>query len=184
MSLPLSFRVTPVRLVASVVAAAVASGAALAAWATDEAPPAPALHAGHHHAPGLPGLGLPRGPMLDHLLDQVDASSTQRTQVHHLIDTAMAARAGDRAADRADHEQLMTLFAQPTLDPSALEAVRQRMAARHDAATRAGLQVLVDVGGVLRPEQRARLVELAGQARERHAPGGPGAPDDAPPPGR
>src|SRR3954471_17610112 len=93
------------RLFGLALGCALASCAALAAWAaTAEAPAGPAVPL--VAAPML----LPHGPMLDHLLDDVKASPTQRAQVHQLLDAAEADLRAARAGARGDHEQLVQLF--------------------------------------------------------------------------
>jgi len=184
--MPIRFpvRVTPTRLVATIAAAAIAGGVALAAFASDDAPAAPPPPPGHHHPPMMMGgLMLPRGPMLDHLLDQVDASAQQRSQVHRISDSMAAGMEAGRAAAHADHEQLLSLFAQPVVDAAAVEAVRQRMLARHDADSRLAMQAMLQLSQVLTPEQRTRLQALEREARAHHRPpmdGGPGAAPTAP----
>ena len=54
----------------------------------------------------------------------------------------------------------MTLFAQPTVDAAALEALRQKQMAMHDAASKRMMQAMLDVAQVLTPEQRKKADEL------------------------
>jgi Spy/CpxP family protein refolding chaperone len=125
-----------------------AGGIALAAWAaSDEA-------GGRRPPPPPPGLALPRGPMLDHLLDEAQASPTQRAQVRQIFEAADADLTAGRPAERADREQMMQLFSQPVVDASQVEAVRQRVAVRRDAESRRVLQAMVDASQVLSVDQR------------------------------
>ena len=92
---------------------------------------------------------MPRGPLLDRLLDQVQASPTQRAQAHQIFDAADADLRQGRAAERADRSQMAQLFAQPTVDAAAVEAVRGRLEQRHDLESRRATQALIDVSLVL-----------------------------------
>jgi Spy/CpxP family protein refolding chaperone len=158
----------PTRLFGAALGCALASCVALAAWASsEEAPP-------RHLPPPTMMMGgpmlLPHGPMLDHVLDDVKASPTQRAQVHQIVDAADADVRASREAARADHERMMQLFAQPVVDAAAVEAVRERMEQRHDAESRRMAQAMIDVSQVLGPEQRAQIAAHLDQAA-RHVTG-------------
>jgi Spy/CpxP family protein refolding chaperone len=131
------------RLFVLALGVALASGVALAAWSAtaDLAPP-------------RAGAMLPRGPLLDGLLDQAQASPTQRDQAHQIFDAADADLHESRVAERADHEQMARLFAQPLVDAAAVEAVRSRLSQRHDLESRRATQALIDVSLVLNASQR------------------------------
>ena len=63
----------------------------------------------------------------------------------------------------------MQLFSQPVVDPSQVEAVRQRMAVRRDADSRRMLQAMVDVSRVLSVDQRKVVLRaMAGGPRPWH----------------
>ena len=144
----------PVRAFLLALVVALASGVALAAWSANvvfEPAPAPML---------------PRGTQLDGLLDQAQASPTQRAQAHQIFDAADADLGQGRGAERADRAQLAQLFAQPTVDAAAIEAVRSRIQQRHDMQSRRATQALIDVGLVLTPQQRQVVAsQLAGGPR-------------------
>lgn len=144
----------PVRAFLLALAVTLASGVALAAWsANDVFEPAP-------------GPMLPRGSQLDRLLDEAHASPTQRAQAHQIFDAADIDLAQGRGAERADRAQLAQLFAQPTVDAAAIEAVRSRVQQRHDTQSRRATQALIDVGLVLTPQQRQVVAsQLAGGPR-------------------
>ncbi len=172
------------RAVTAIVGVALAGGVALAAWAVTDHPPRPG---GFPPPPGLAGPGgamlpggplLPRGPLLDHLLDQIDASAVQRSQLHQLLDAADADLKAGFQAGHDDRERMAQLFAAPVVDEAAIEALRQRDVARHDAASKRMVQALVEVSHVLTVEQRVQLQALMHQARAgHHAP-----PDELVPP--
>lgn len=127
-----------------------------------EAAPGPG---GHHGGPmmGAPMMG---GMMGERVLDAVNATPEQRTQVKQIMDAARSDLQGQREAGRALHEQMRQLFAQPTVDARAAETLRQQALAQHDTASKRMMQAMLEVSRVLTPEQRAKLAELAAR---RHA---------------
>jgi protein CpxP len=135
----------PVRGFLLAMGVALASGVGLAAWsATGDLSPEP-------------DVMVPRGPLLDRLLDQAQASPAQRAQSHQIFDAADAELRRQRGAGRADRARMAQLFAQPTIDAAAVEAVRGRIERRHDLESRRATQTLIDVGVVLTPRQRQAI---------------------------
>ena len=135
----------PARAFVVALAVALVSGVALAAWsasASAEMNPAPLL---------------PQGPMLDRLLDDAQASPTQRATAHQIFDAAQAQITRDHAAERADRQEMARLFAQPAVDAAAVESVRLRIEARHDAQSRLATRALIDIGLVLNVGQRQTI---------------------------
>ena len=57
----------------------------------------------------------------------------------------------------------MQLFAQPTVDAAAAEALRQQMLQQHDQASRRMMQSMLDVSRVLTPEQRKQMADHMAQ---------------------
>ena len=167
----LSRSARPTRLFGLALGAALAGGVAFAAWAATGDVPAPRL------PPPMMGMMLPRGPMLDRVLDGANVSPAQRAQVHQIFDAAEADLKQARPAERADHEQMQQLFAAPVVDANAVEAVRARIEARHDAQSRRVTQAMVDASVVLSAEQRQAIAtQMAARA---HAFGGPRAASSA-----
>jgi periplasmic protein CpxP/Spy len=162
----LSFR-TPARLVASALLVAVLGSVTLSAWAM------PGGHGGHGgmHGGG-PGMGMMMGGRgLERMLDSVNATAEQRTQVKAIADRAMTDLKAQRDAGQTARQQMMALFAQPVVDANAVEALRAQQMQRHDQASRRITQAMVEVSRVLTPEQRKQLAEKMGQRRdmmERH----------------
>jgi len=99
------------------------------------------------------------GRMADHMLDGLNASDAQRTQIKQIAHAAAADLKVQRDAGRALHEKGLQLFAAPTVDVAAVEALRQQMLAQHDQASKRMMQAMIDVAKVLTPEQRAKLAE-------------------------
>ena len=125
---------------------------------------------GGHGGMGMhEGMGAPRH--MQRMLDLVKATPEQRAQIKQLTDAARTASAGQHEAARALHEQGKALFAQPTVDARAAEALRQQMLAQHDQASKRRMQLMLDISQVLTPEQRQSLSETMGKRRammERH----------------
>ncbi len=168
--------------------------AAIAALAAGLALPAAAMPGGHEHgqrhgqghgqghgagAFGLPMLAGPGG--IDKMLDSVNASAEQRTQIQQIAAAAATDMKAQHEAGRALRAQVQQLFTQPTLDARAAEALRQQMLAQQDQASKRMMQTVLDVSRVLTLEQRQQLAERASQRTammERHR-AERGAPDKA-----
>jgi Spy/CpxP family protein refolding chaperone len=151
------------RLASAVLLVAVLGTAALSVWAR------PGGHEGGMH--GGPGIGMLAGRGLDRMLDSVNASAEQRSQIKSIAEAAKADMQAQREAGKGMREQMMTLFTQPTVDANAVETLRAQMLQQHDQASRRITQAMLDVSRVLTPEQRQQLAERAAQRRsmmERH----------------
>ena len=59
----------------------------------------------------------------------------------------------------------MTLLAQPTVDADAVEALRQKQLAMHDAAGKRMTTAMLEISRVLTPEQRKQIAEYMSHAR-------------------
>lgn len=144
---------------------AVSATVALSAWA--------GRGPGGHHGHGMGGPGLFMGSpehmnrRIDHLLDGVNATDAQRTQIKQIVAAAAQDLKGQREAGRSLREQSLQLFTAPTVDAAAAESLRQQMLAQHDQASRRMLQAMLEVSAVLTPEQRAQLGEKMKQRIEK-----------------
>ncbi len=160
----------PLRLLLATLAVAAAATLSQAAWAM------PGGHDGHGGPGMMRGEGMGPGMMgggrhMERMLDAVKATPEQRAQIKQLTDAARTDMQAQREAGRKLHEQSRELWAQPTVDARAAEALRQQMLAQHDAASKRGLQLMLDVSRVLTPEQRKQLSDRMQQRRtmmERH----------------
>jgi protein CpxP len=134
-------------------------------------------HAQGHHGPGhdgpdAPGMMMFGGPpehvgrSVDRMLDGLNATDAQRTQIKQIAMAAAADLKAQRDAGRTLHEKGMQIFTAPTVDTGAAEALRQQMSAQHELAGKRMLQAMLDVAKVLTPEQRARIGE---RMKERQA---------------
>ena len=158
------------RAVLAGVALALASTVALTAWAHDRGGQGFGMHGGPG-APGGPmggGLGmLGGGRGLERMLDGVNATDQQRTQVRQIADAAAADLRAQADARRALHERALQVFTAPTVDANAAEQVRQQMLALHDQASKRISSAMLEVSRVLTPEQRAQIAERMKQRGER-----------------
>ena len=116
----------------------------------------------HHRGMGGPGVmfgGSPErmGRMIDHVLDGLNASDAQRTQIKQIVAQAGADLKAQGAAGRGLRERGMQIFTAPTVDAAAAEQVRQQMLQQHDQMSRRMTQAMVAVASVLTPEQRAKI---------------------------
>ena len=144
-----------------------------AAWAHGSA------HGDRHgsHAriggPGGFGPGLFAGPAeriertVDRLLDGIEATDAQRTQIKQIATAAATDLKAQREAGRGLQQRSVQLFSAPVVDANAAEQLRQQMLAQHDQASRRTLQAMLDVSRVLSPEQRATLAQRMAERRSR-----------------
>ncbi|MBK1712899.1 Spy/CpxP family protein refolding chaperone [Rubrivivax gelatinosus] len=160
----------------TLVAAVFVAGAAAASAAPAGAPPA-----GPACAAGMPAGGPMGGPsmgplggmplfgnphMLQRLLDDVDATTAQRKQIREIVGSAFDDMGKQRADQRRLSEQMAELFAQPSVDAKAVEALRQQMLAQHDKASQRMTQAMLDASHVLNAEQRKEIAERLAERRE------------------
>lgn len=122
---------------------------------------------GHHGDAGMfMGPGMMGGRGLDRMLDGVNATDAQRSQIKQIMQAAHTDLQAQHDAGKSLHEQAMSLFTQPTVDANAAEALRQQMLARHDQASKRMLQAMLDVSRVLTPEQRQQIAQKMQQRHE------------------
>ena len=136
---------------------AVAATFALSAWA---------MPGGHGHR-GMDGPGMMMGGRgAERMLDGVNATDAQRTQIRQIFKAAADDMRGQREQRRALHERGLQIFSAPTVDASAAESLRQQMLQLHDQASKRRMQAMVDASQVLTPEQRVKLAERMKQRGE------------------
>ncbi|MBL8339922.1 MAG: Spy/CpxP family protein refolding chaperone [Rubrivivax sp.] len=111
------------------------------------------------------GMGMMHGRGGERMLDGVGATAEQKTQVRQIMDTARNELKPLREAGQALRRQLGSLFAQPTVDARAVEALRQQMQANHEQASKRMTQAMLDASRVLTPEQRKQMAERMEQRR-------------------
>lgn len=147
-----------IRWMLSGMVVAVAATFALSAWAM------PGGH-GHH---GMDGAGMMMGGRgAERMLDGINATEAQRTQIRQIFKTAADDMKAQRDQRRALHERGLQIFAAPTVDAAAAESLRQQMLQLHDQASKRRMQAMVDASQVLTPEQRVKLAERMKQRGEK-----------------
>ena len=123
-----------------------------------------------HGGPGGPMGGGPEGPMfggmLKRMLERVNATPEQRAQIDQIMKSAATELRAQRESGRELREQAMTLFSQPTVDAGAVEALRQKQLAMHDAASKRMMNAMIEISRVLTPDQRKQMAEYMAQRRE------------------
>jgi periplasmic protein CpxP/Spy len=112
------------------------------------------------------GAGPLMGRMLPSMLDRVGATPEQRSQIQKIMDANSAERGAQIEATRALQDQAMALFSQPTVDANAVEALRQKQMALHDAASKRMTTAMIEISRVLTLEQRKQMADDARQRRE------------------
>lgn len=154
-SIPISTRRShALRLTLGATVVAVAATFAQAGWAQP-------MHGGPMggHGMGMMHGGAMDGRRVDHMLDGLNATDAQRTQVKQIAAAAAADMKAQREAGRALRDKAAQIFGAPTVDAAAAESVRQQMQAQHDQGSRRMLQAMLDISKVLTPEQRAKLAD-------------------------
>lgn len=120
----------------------------------------PGGHGGHGGSGGM------FGGMTTRMLDRVNATPEQRTQIEKIVQANASEMRAQREAGRELREQAMALFAQPTVDANAVETLRQKQLAMHDAASKRMTTAMLEISRVLTPEQRKQMSEQMGQRRD------------------
>lgn len=127
-------------------------------------------HGGHHMMGGggfMGGSPERVDRMVERMLEGIDATEQQRTQIRQIAQAAAKDLQGQREAGRKLHEQMRTLFTQPTVDAAAVESLRQQSVAHMDAVSRRTTQAMVDAARVLTPEQRAQIGQRMAERQRR-----------------
>lgn len=143
--------------------------AAVLAMGTVAVQAMPGGHGGHGRHGGPAAMAGGFGGFGGHMLDVVNATDAQRSQIKAIYKAARDDLAGQREAGAKLHQQLAALYAAPNIDAAAIESLRQQMGAQHEAASKRMSQASIEAARVLTPEQRAKLAELAKKRQARMA---------------
>ena len=122
--------------------------------------------------PGMGGPGMAGGMMgghVEHMLDLVDATDAQRTQIKTIMDAARNELKPAQDSLRSLHEQGMTLFAATNVDAAAIEALRVKGSALHEQVSKRMSQASIEAARVLTPDQRAKIAEIMKKRQDRMA---------------
>lgn len=164
------------RLAAPVAAVALLSALASVAMAQPAAPAdgAGPRHAGMHRmgpsmGPGMgamPGMAGSPGLLAEHELDAIGASAEQKARVRDILRAAHDDLRKQHDGGRDLHQQMQQLLSAPQIDAAAAEALRQKISAQRDGASKRMLQAALDASAVLTPEQRQKLAERRKQRQD------------------
>lgn len=125
------------------------------------------MHGGPMHGGGMHGgPGMMQGGGMWQARERVNVTPEQRAQIQKILQTSRDEMLARHEAGRALREQSMALFAQPTVDANALEALRQQRLAMHDAATKRRDATMLEISRVLTPEQRKQVGAYMTQRQE------------------
>jgi Spy/CpxP family protein refolding chaperone len=140
-----------------------AGGVALGAGSSGAAPAA--------DASGPDGMGGPGGPArrLGRILDKVNATPAQRSQIQAIWQGLRPQLKTARQQHEAIRQQIVTALSAQTIDPSAVEKLRQQGMTWADKTSSLFTQGMVQTAQVLTPDQR----KLAAQEFEQHHAHGP-----------
>jgi Spy/CpxP family protein refolding chaperone len=126
----------------------------------------------HGHGPG--GFF---GARMEAILEDVDATDEQRAQVRAIVDRLREEGKALRSDRGAEHEQLVAKWEAGTLDRAQIVAHMDARAEQMKAFGHEVADAMVEVQGILTPEQRAEVAKKMRshtERRERRGPrGGP-----------
>ena len=145
------------------------AGAGVFSMAAQAAGPGPGPGYGPGHGPGMmmdggPGMGMQGGGRyMERMLDQVNATAEQRTQIRTIMQAARDDVRKIHEGAAALREQSRQLWSQPNIDANAAEALRKQQLAVHDQVSQRMLRARLDASTVLTPEQRKLMAERMAQ---------------------
>ena len=94
---------------------------------------------------------------IDDMLEEVEATDDQRTQVRAIVTAAIADMGEFREFKREGRRALVEALTRETVDRAELEALRQRKLETVDSMSQRMLTALADAADVLTPAQRKEL---------------------------
>lgn len=97
----------------------------------------------------------------DWMLQRIEATPEQREQVKGIVAAVLQDLAPLRDQHRQNRDAFLTALAQPAVDRATLDQLRRAELELADQASGRIVAGLADVSGVLTPEQRAKLMEMA-----------------------
>jgi Spy/CpxP family protein refolding chaperone len=111
----------------------------------------------HHMMSGHGGMHAMTMAHVGKMLDQVGASSEQKSRIEAILRAGFAPMSGLHQEMAQSHASLHAILTAPTIDRAALEQLRAADVAKIDEATRVMTKSLADAAEVLTPDQRAKL---------------------------
>ena len=97
----------------------------------------------------------------DWMLNKVNATEAQRTQVKSIVAQTLQDLIPLRDQHRQHREAFLAALTQPDVDRATLEDLRRAELQLAESASQRIVTGVADVAGVLTPEQRAELVKMA-----------------------
>ncbi len=97
----------------------------------------------------------------DWVLNKVNATDAQRTQVRSIVAQTLQDLMPLREQHRQHREAFLAALTQPDVDRNTLEDLRRAELQLAESASQRIVTAVADVAGVLTPEQRAELVKMA-----------------------
>ena len=99
------------------------------------------------------------------VLSRVDATEEQKKRIQAIVQDAIKDLSQVRDQHMKNREAFMGALSQPTVDRAALQQIRQSEMQLAESASDRFVTAIADAADVLTPEQRGKLVEMAGQFR-------------------
>lgn len=99
--------------------------------------------------------------MAERMLDRIDATPEQRTQVKATLQTSIDELLKLRDQHHANREATLAALTQPTVDRAELERVRSAEMQLAERASATLMATLADIAEALDPEQRKKISEMA-----------------------
>ena len=99
--------------------------------------------------------------MAERMLDRIDATPEQRTQVKATLQVSIDELLTLRGQHKANREAMVAALTQPTIDRSELERIRGAEMQLAERASTTLTKTLADVAEALEPAQRKQIAEMA-----------------------
>lgn len=162
-----AFRIQNLLRVGAVAAALAVGGVAAHAQPAPGGPGGPGP--GPHGGPGMMHDAGMFGGHMGHVLDLVNATDAQRSQIEAIFKAARQDLASQRDSRMKLHQQMATLYTATNIDAVAIESVRQQLSTLRETESKRMSQASIDAARVLSPEQRAKIAEVMKKRQDRMA---------------
>lgn len=116
-------------------------------------------HFGHHHAESADELRERAGQRADWVLDKLDATDEQRTQVQAIVDRTAPEAFELMTEGRQVRKALRAALLGEQVDEQAVQQARAELDSIADRGSELMLDTLAEVSRVLTPEQRAKIAD-------------------------
>jgi periplasmic protein CpxP/Spy len=104
---------------------------------------------------------------LEMILDKIEATDAQRTQIQAIKDKMFADLKGLKGDPHADHEFIFAELAKAEPDAEKLHKMLDDRIDKHKAMGHKGIDAILQVHAILTPEQRAQVQTLIREKMER-----------------